>query len=100
MTGLGKELAEAACRALSIVQEGTDPSTDSLTTLAGIDVRGIRRATGLTQIAFARRFRFHIDTLRDLERGRIRPDGPTRAYLMIIGRDHAAVKRLLDTPRG
>ncbi|MCB9994689.1 MAG: helix-turn-helix domain-containing protein [Hyphomicrobiaceae bacterium] len=61
-----------------------------------IDIRAIRKATGLTQAAFAARFGFNLGRLRDLEQGRTRPDSVARAYLLVIQKDVEAVERALD----
>jgi hypothetical protein len=41
------------------------------------------------------RFRFDIDTLRHWEQGRRIPEGPTRAYLLVIDREPQAVQKAL-----
>ena len=41
------------------------------------------------------RFRFDIDTLRHWEQGRRIPEGPTRAYLLVIYREPQAVQKAL-----
>ena len=62
-------------------------------------VRVIRRALGLSQDAFARRFRIPLGTLRDWEQGRKDPDAAARAYLVVIGRNPTAVSDALrSTP--
>jgi putative transcriptional regulator len=60
-----------------------------------IDVRAIRGRLGLTQQQFAIRFGFNINTLRHWEQGRRVPEGPTRAYLMVIDREPKAVEKAL-----
>ena len=62
---------------------------------AEIDVKAIRGRLGMTQQEFAVRFGFNINTLRYWEQGRRVPEGPTRAYLMVIGREPEAVQRAL-----
>ena len=59
-------------------------------------VRGIRRALGLTQEEFSRRYGIPLGTLRDWEQGRVIPDQPTRSYLTLIARDPETVYRLLS----
>lgn len=59
-------------------------------------VRIIRRALGLSQEAFAERFRIPLGTLRDWEQGRKDPDAAARAYLTVIGRNPAAVSEALS----
>ena len=59
------------------------------------DVRAIRRRLNLTQEEFACRFGFSIHTLRHWEQGKRAPDGATRAYLIVIDLEPAAVQRAL-----
>src|SRR5258707_11858480 len=58
-------------------------------------VRIIRRALGLSQEEFARRFHIPLGTLRDWEQGRKDPDTAARAYLRVIGHNPAAVTEAL-----
>ena len=59
------------------------------------DVKAIRARLGMTQEEFACRFGFSIHTLRHWEQGKRAPDGATRAYLLVIDREPAAVQRAL-----
>ena len=58
-------------------------------------VKVIRRALDLSQEEFAERFRIPLGTLRDWEQGRKDPDAAARAYLVVIGRNPAAVSEAL-----
>jgi putative transcriptional regulator len=60
-----------------------------------IDVKAIRAKLDMTQEEFAGRFGFSINTLRHWEQGRRVPEGPTRAYLLVIDRDPKAVQKAL-----
>lgn len=60
-----------------------------------MDVKAIRTKLGLTQRAFAARFGFSVNTLRHWEHGTRRPEGPTRAYLLVIDRAPDAVRKAL-----
>ena len=60
-----------------------------------VDVKAIRTKLGMTQQAFAARFGFSINTLRHWEQGKREPEGPTRAYLMVIDRAPRVVERAL-----
>jgi putative transcriptional regulator len=60
-----------------------------------IDVRAIRAKLGMTQAEFAGRFGFSINTLRHWEQGKRQPEGPTRAYLLVIDRAPKTVQRAL-----
>ncbi len=62
---------------------------------AHVDVKAIRKKLALTQREFAARFGFSINTLRHWEQGEREPEGPTRAYLLVIDRAPAAVQRAL-----
>lgn len=60
-----------------------------------IDVKAIRAKLGMTQEQFAGRFGFSIKTLRHWEQGLRVPEGPTRAYLLVIDRNPKAVQKAL-----
>lgn len=62
-------------------------------------VKVIRRALGLSQEEFSDRFRIPLGTLRDWEQGRKDPDAAARAYLVVIGRNPAAVAEALHPAR-
>jgi len=57
-------------------------------------VKTLRRALGLTQEEFAKRYDIPIGTLRDWEQGRTEPDQAARAYLDVIARDPLTAARL------
>ena len=60
-----------------------------------IDVRAIRDKLGMTQEKFASEFGFSVNTLRHWEHGKRVPEGPTRAYLLVIDRAPKAVQKAL-----
>ena len=62
---------------------------------AHVDVKAIRTKLGMTQQAFAARFGFSINTLRHWEQGKREPEGPTRAYLLVIDLAPKAVQKAL-----
>jgi putative transcriptional regulator len=55
------------------------------------DVRGLRLRLGLSQEAFAARFGFTVDTIRQYESRRRTPTGPARTLLRVIAREPDAV---------
>ena len=63
---------------------------------AHVDVRAIRVKLGMTQQTFAARFGFSVNTLRHWEQGKREPEGPTRAYLLVIHRAPDAVQKALQ----
>ena len=58
-------------------------------------VKRARTATGLSQSAFAARFRINPARLRDWEQGRTIPDSAALAYLQVIEREQEVVERVL-----
>jgi putative transcriptional regulator len=65
-----------------------------------IDVRAIRRKLGFSQEDFAALFGFTLNQIKDWEKGRSRPLGGVRAYLMLIATKPQAVVALLQSIRG
>lgn len=61
-----------------------------------IDVKAIRTKLDMTQEEFAGRFGFSVNTLRHWEQGSRQPEGPTRAYLLVIDRAPKAVQKALQ----
>lgn len=61
-----------------------------------VNVRAIRRRTGLTQAAFAAAFGFSAASLRGWEQGRRQPDTAARAFLLVIDRKPEAVREALS----
>jgi putative transcriptional regulator len=60
-----------------------------------IDVRGIRRAAGMTQAQFADTYEFSIRTIQEWERGAKKPSGPARTLLRAIRADPEGLRRAL-----
>ena len=60
-----------------------------------VDVAAIRKHLGLSQADFAVRFGFKLDAVQNWEQGRRRPEGAARAFLRVIEREPAAVRRAL-----
>lgn len=56
-----------------------------------IDVRAARRKLGMTQVDFAFNFGVSVNTVRNWEQGRRRPEGPARVLLAVIDHDPQAV---------
>jgi len=61
------------------------------------DVASIRRAEGLTQAAFAKRYGFSASAVRDWEQGTRKPGAAARVLLMLILKEPAAVRRVLSS---
>ena len=82
-------------QAISYAQGRTPKKEYRVHVPAHVDVKAIRTKLGMTQQAFAARFGFSVNTLRHWEQGMREPEGPTRAYLLVIDRAPQAVQKAL-----
>jgi putative transcriptional regulator len=82
-------------QALDFAEGTADQSAFRVHVPDRIDVKAIRAKLRMTQLEFAGRFGFSVNTLRHWERGSRQPEGPTRAYLVVIDREPRAVQRAL-----
>jgi putative transcriptional regulator len=99
MSTSGNRLIRSAKEALAIAVGDADPKTYRVHVPASLDVKAIRKGTGLTQAAFAARFGFTTTQVRDWEQGHRNPDAAARAFLLVIAREPAAVDRALEPER-
>jgi len=81
--------------ALAYAEGTADASRYGVHIPEDIDVKAIRAKLDMTQEEFAGRFGFSVNTLRHWEQGRRVPEGPTRAYLLVIDRNPKAVQKAL-----
>ena len=59
-------------------------------------VKVLRQRLGMTQVQFAEAYHLPVNTLRDWEQRRSKPDAPARALLLAIERDAETVRKLLS----
>lgn len=95
MSKAGKSIKRGLEEALAYAKGEADLSQYRVHVPEEIDVRAIRKKLGMTQEAFAQEFGFSVNTLRHWEHGKRVPEGPTRAYLLVIDRDPKAVRKAL-----
>lgn len=95
MSKVGQSIIRGLEQALAIANGTAKKSTYVVHIPPKIDVKAIRGRLGLTHQKFAARFGFNITTLRLWEQGRRVPEGPTRAYLMVIDREPKVVEKAL-----
>jgi putative transcriptional regulator len=95
MSKVGKRILRGLEQALAFANGTLKKGTYVVHIPPEIDVKAIRGRLRLTQKQFADRFGFNITTLRHWEQGRRVPEGPTRAYLMVIDREPKAVEKAL-----
>ena len=63
-----------------------------------VNVSAVRKRLHMSQQVFACKYGFALDAVQDWEQGRAQPDGPARAYLLVIDREPRAVVRALAAP--
>lgn len=90
-------LTNAELTANALADPDNPPLTqDELDRLAAARaVKRARAATGLSQTAFANRFRINAARLKDWEQGRSIPDSAALAYLKVIEREQEIVEHAL-----
>ena len=86
-------IASGLNEAISIARGEAEPAR--LHIPPELNVKAIRRHTGLSQEKFALAFGFTLEQIRSWEQSRNRPQGGVRAYLLLIGQDHRGVQRML-----
>lgn len=95
----GSRILQGAKEALAFARGEADLKKYRVHVPAEVDVKTIRRRLRLTQEEFSRRFGIPQGTLRDWEQGRRRPEGPARAFLLVIQHEPKAVERALAQAR-
>jgi putative transcriptional regulator len=95
MSEVGEGILRGLEQALAFIDGTGDPANYVVHIPPEIDVKAIRGRLRLTQQEFAIRFGFSVNTVRHWEQGRRVPEGPTRAYLMVIDREPEAVQKAL-----
>lgn len=65
------------------------------TTIDALQVKEIRKLTGLSQAKFAQLVDVRLGTLRNWEQGRREPTGPAKALMRVIRHDPQAVVKAL-----
>lgn len=95
MSKAAKSIKRGLEQALAYAKGEADVSQYRVHVPQAIDVRAIRKRLGMTQEAFAQEFGFSVNTLRHWEHGKRVPEGPTRAYLLVIDRNPKAVQKAL-----
>jgi putative transcriptional regulator len=91
----GSRIIQGAREALAIASGEMDPSAFAVHVPETVDVKSIREKLQMTQVNFARTFGFKLATLRHWEQKSRVPEGPARAYLMVIDREPGTVRRVL-----
>lgn len=78
-----------------MIEDGEDPDAEIPMDRVVIPPAGIRRKLGMSEEAFAAAIHVPLELLRDWEAGRVWPDAPARALLLILAREPEAALRAL-----
>ena len=89
-------LQDAAITAQIEADRDVAPDTSDRSVTAAL-VQRVRRKSGLSQAAFAARYRVPARTLQEWEQGRREPEATALAYLLVIEREPEAVTRALSS---
>ncbi|MBB6013904.1 putative transcriptional regulator [Aquamicrobium lusatiense] len=96
MSKAGSRILQGAREALAFASGEAGASDYKVHIPPQVDVRAIRRQTGLSQKEFAARYGFSFGRIRDWEQGRSPVDAPSRILLTIIRNEPEAVERALS----
>ena len=90
------ELMEAMREMHAVVRGEIEPAkVHRIAVPLPVDVREVRKLTGLSRAAFAERFALDARAVQDWEQGRRVPDRAARAYLTVIAKRPDAVVEAL-----
>lgn len=97
MSKIGESLLRGAEEALAYAK-GIDTAvkTHKVSIPKNVDVLEIRHHLHMTRKAFSDEFGFSLRTLEKWERGERQPEGPARAYLVVISMNPNAVRNALQ----
>jgi putative transcriptional regulator len=96
MSKAGSRILQGAREALAFASGEAGASDYGVHIPPQMDVRAIRRQTGLSQKEFAARYGFSFGRIRDWEQDRSPVDAPSRILLTIIRNEPEAVERALS----
>ena len=96
MSKVAESIRRGLRESLAYAEGKADKSVYRVHVPVKINVKAIRTSLDMTQEEFAGRFGFSVNTLRHWEQGSRQPEGPTRAYLLVIERAPKAVQKALQ----
>ena len=96
MSSVGASLLKGAKEALAYAKgHKNEAITHKVNIPKNINVSEIRHSLQMSRQTFSEEFCFSLRTLEKWERGERIPEGPTRAYLMVISENPTAVRNAL-----
>lgn len=97
MSDVGKSLLIGAQQALDYAKgKKSRAKAHKIEIPKEIDVKHIREDLKMSRKEFSEQFGFSLRTLEKWERHERTPEGPARAYLIVIARNPVAVKKALS----
>ncbi|MCG8293911.1 NadS family protein [Pseudomonas entomophila] len=93
MSRFFEELMQSVEQMDEIIQGQRQPSRQF--EIDALQVRNIRKSTGLSQVRFAEMIDVQVATLRNWEQGRREPTGPAKALLRALHNDPEHVLKAL-----
>ena len=97
MTQAGKEILEGLNEVLADVKGEEIECRVHQVITTKIDVKAVRKKTGLTQEAFAQTYGFPLGSLKNWEGEHRSPTGAAKAYLMVINERPNVVRDALTS---
>ncbi|HZL58910.1 MAG TPA: helix-turn-helix domain-containing protein [Stellaceae bacterium] len=91
----GRRVIAGLREALAHAQGGAALPEYTVTVPDKVDVAELRKALGLSQRVFAKRFGLDVTAVHAWEQGRRYPDRAARVLLAVIAKEPAAVRRAL-----
>lgn len=95
MTKAGNKILAGAEAGLAYVRGDRTKGRAHHIITSDIDVKAVRKKTKLTQERFAETYGLSLSTLKKWESGNRKPEGPTKAYLMVINERPNVIKEAL-----
>jgi len=95
MSKAGKEIITGAQEALAYLKGDKTKGRAYKVRARNIDVKAIREKLDMTQEVFSETFAIPVSTLKKWETNNRVPEGPAKAYLMVIDKSPRAVKKAL-----
>jgi len=96
MSKSGESIIKGTRQALDFVKGDITKGRARIIIDSEIDVKAVRKVTGLSQVTFANIFGFSLSNIKKWETGIRQPTGPAKAYLTVIKQHPEIVKKALS----
>lgn len=96
MSKAGKEIIAGATQSLAYLKGDKSKGRAYAVRTKDVNVKAIREKLHMTQEVFSETFAIPVSTLKKWETNNRVPEGPTKAYLMVIAKNPKAVRKALE----